>query len=103
MTGTSMAAAHVTGAAALYASRFPGASAKDIRAALLSSTTGTASLQGKTSTGGRLNVADALGVSSTPPALPAAPSDLTAQLDPATGEVMLTWQDHSTNELASSF
>ena len=47
---------HVTGAAALYASTHPGATAAQIKAAILNSTIATPSLQGKTVTGGRLNV-----------------------------------------------
>lgn len=54
--GTSMATPHVTGAAALYASENPGASAGQIKAAILGSATPTPSLAGKTATGGRLNV-----------------------------------------------
>ena len=54
--GTSMATPHVTGAAALYASENPGASAAQIKAAILGSATPTPSLAGKTATGGRLNV-----------------------------------------------
>ena len=55
-SGTSMATPHVTGAAALYASTHPGATALQIKNAILSSSTPTASLTGKTVTGGRLNV-----------------------------------------------
>jgi subtilisin family serine protease len=55
-SGTSMATPHVTGAAALYASTNPGATAAAIKAAILSSATPTASLSGRTVTGGRLNV-----------------------------------------------
>lgn len=54
--GTSMATPHVTGAAALYASTHPGATAAQIKSAILSSAVPTASLSGKTVTGGRLNV-----------------------------------------------
>ena len=54
--GTSMATPHVSGAAALYASKNPGATAAQIKNAILSSVTPTASLSGKTTTGGRLNV-----------------------------------------------
>jgi subtilisin family serine protease len=54
--GTSMATPHVTGAAALYAASHPGSSAADIKAAILSSAVPTASLAGRTVTGGRLNV-----------------------------------------------
>ena len=53
-SGTSMATPHVTGAAALYAST-RSSSAGAIRSAILSSTIPTASLSGKTATGGRLN------------------------------------------------
>ena len=55
-SGTSMATPHVTGAAALYAATHPGATAAQIKAAILSSATPTTSLTGKTLTGGRLNV-----------------------------------------------
>jgi subtilisin family serine protease len=55
--GTSMATPHVTGAAALYKSTHPGATAADVKAAIMSSTAPTASLAGKTVTGGRLDVA----------------------------------------------
>jgi subtilisin family serine protease len=54
--GTSMATPHVSGAAALYASINPGATAVQIKAALLNSAIPTASLTGKCVTGGRLNV-----------------------------------------------
>jgi hypothetical protein len=46
----------VTGAAALYASTHPGATAAEIKAAILSSAVATPALTGKTVTGGRLNV-----------------------------------------------
>lgn len=54
--GTSMATPHVSGAAALYAAYHPGASAAQIKAAILGSATPTASLSGRVVTGGRLNV-----------------------------------------------
>lgn len=54
--GTSMATPHVTGAAALYKSINPNATAAQIKAAILGSVTSTTSLSGKTVTGGRLNV-----------------------------------------------
>lgn len=56
LSGTSMATPHVTGGAALYASTHPGATAQQIRSAILGSVVPTASLNGKTATGGRLNV-----------------------------------------------
>ncbi len=55
-SGTSMATPHVTGAAALYASTHPGATATEIKAAILGQGTSTPSLAGKTLTGDRLNV-----------------------------------------------
>ena len=55
-SGTSMATPHVTGAAALYASTHPGATAAQIKAAVLGSVVATPSLAGKIATGGRLNV-----------------------------------------------
>ena len=54
--GTSMATPHVTGAAALYAASHAGATAAQIRTAILSSAVATTSLNGKCATGGRLNV-----------------------------------------------
>ena len=59
-SGTSMATPHVTGTVALYAAAYPTASATAIRGAILGSTRATASLAGKTATGGRLDVAAAL-------------------------------------------
>lgn len=55
-SGTSMATPHVTGACALYAASNPGATAAQIKAAILNSTIATSSLSGKCVTGGRLNV-----------------------------------------------
>jgi subtilisin family serine protease len=54
--GTSMATPHVTGGVALYASTHPGSSAATIKSAVLSSAVPTASLSGKCTTGGRLNI-----------------------------------------------
>ena len=62
-----MAAPHVTGAAALYASSHPGASAEEIRAALLASVLPTASLAGKTTTGGRLDLSTVINAPPPPP------------------------------------
>ena len=59
-SGTSMATPHVTGAAALYASTHPGATAAAIKNALLSSAVATSSLAGQTVTGGRLDAYAAL-------------------------------------------
>jgi subtilisin family serine protease len=59
-SGTSMATPHVTGAAALYASVHPGATAAQIKSAILNSAIPTASLSGITMTGARLDVNGAL-------------------------------------------
>jgi thermitase len=58
--GTSMATPHVTGAAALLFSLKPTATITEVREALLTTTTPTASLAGKTVTGGRLDISAAL-------------------------------------------
>ncbi len=55
-SGTSMATPHVSGGVALYAASHPGATASQIKSAIMSSTTPTSSLVGKCVTGGRLNV-----------------------------------------------
>ncbi len=55
-SGTSMATPHVTGGVALYASTHPGATAVQIKAAILGSVALTPSLTGQCVTGGRLNV-----------------------------------------------
>jgi thermitase len=58
ISGTSMATPHVSGGAALYKSMNPGASAEQIRDAILTHGIPTASLAGMTVTGRRLNVGD---------------------------------------------
>ena len=63
-SGTSMAAPFVSGAAALYLSKFPQASVDQIKAALLQSADRLPTLAGKTVSGGRLNIARALGAAS---------------------------------------
>jgi subtilisin family serine protease len=55
-----MATPHVTGAVALYKSVKPGATAAQVRSAILSSAVATASLNGRTVTGGRLDAFKAL-------------------------------------------
>jgi hypothetical protein len=65
LTGTSMAAPHVSGAAGLVFSRWPDASASAVRETLLLSADRVPLLDRRTVSGGRLNVARALTV--TPP------------------------------------
>jgi len=55
-SGTSMATPHVTGSAAYYAARNPGATAAQIKAAILGATIPTPALAGKVVSGGRLNI-----------------------------------------------
>lgn len=55
-SGTSMATPHVTGAAALYAARHPGAAGATIKQEILDKAMQTPSLSGITITGGRLDV-----------------------------------------------
>jgi subtilisin family serine protease len=73
LTGTSMAAPHVSGAAALVKAAFPNASDLGIKSLLLSSVDPNASLAGRTSTGGRLNVGTAVTCNATPKVLFDAP------------------------------
>ena len=97
-SGTSMAAPHVTGAAALYASLNPLATASDIKSALLASAvaTPTASLNNITVTNGRLNIGYFAGPPPPPP--PAnPPSDLSAAAA-SSSQIDLTWADHSSEE-----
>ena len=90
-SGTSMATPHVTGAAALYASTHPGTTALDIRNALLGSVLPTASLSGKTVTGGRLNLSTVIA-----PPTPSAPSTPTGVAAAAgNNQVTLSWNSVS--------
>ena len=102
--GTSMAAPHVSGAAALVAAHRPTLTAVQLRAALLNAVDPVAAIAELVGQGGRLNVSRALTSSTVPPAErpplpppppppapppapppPAAPADVTAPTDPAVG------------------
>jgi subtilisin family serine protease len=65
-SGTSMAAPHVAGAAALVKARFPSLDHYGIKDRILSSVDHKPDLAGRTATGGRLNVAKAVGANTTP-------------------------------------
>ncbi|HEX5713815.1 MAG TPA: S8 family peptidase [Solirubrobacterales bacterium] len=72
LQGTSMAAPHVTGAAALLFSQKPSASVAEVRQALLGSVDRIPALAGKTSSGGRLDAGAALDLfDAVPPPAPA--------------------------------
>jgi subtilisin family serine protease len=86
--GTSMAAPHVAGAAALVLAHRPALSALELRNALLNGAAPLPALAGRVATGGMLDVNAALTAATTPPAAPpppapAPPADTTAPTDPA--------------------
>jgi subtilisin family serine protease len=77
--GTSMAAPHVTGVAALILSLAPRLSAAELKRRLMSTVDRVPGLAGKTASGGRLNAANAVDLPS-PPA--GAPQPAPARVDP---------------------
>lgn len=93
MAGTSMAAPHVAGMAALLWSRYPAYSAEQIRYMIINSTESLATLAGRVASGGRVNLFNAFN-------LPTAPSGLSASAV-APGRVDLSWT--STSPAASGF
>jgi subtilisin family serine protease len=85
--GTSMATPHVSGAAGLIVSQFPQISNPELKARLLNSVDRLNEFAGKTLSGGRLNVSNALEVDSI---APGAPSDLGVSTARA-GRVMVSF------------
>jgi subtilisin family serine protease len=65
LSGTSMAAPHVAGIAALMLSKYPQWSAEEVKTRLIKTSTPSAELNEKVSAQGRVNAADALNGSST--------------------------------------
>jgi subtilisin family serine protease len=97
-SGTSMATPHVAGAAALYASLHPTASAAQIQQALLESAAPTSSLTSVTVTGGRLDIGTLMGLTPSLPPVPPVPpvvvdiagtTATTATLAPSTPQTSL--------------
>jgi Subtilase family len=95
-SGTSMATPHVTGAVALYSALNPGATAAQIRDAILGSTTPTPSVNGISVTNGRLNIGNLMAASTSEPD-PLAPPDGLVAAAVAHDQINLTWVDHSTD------
>ena len=94
MNGTSMAAPHVSGAAALVAAEHPGYTAADIKSALMNSADPAGGLAGRGVVAGRLNAARALGLN------PPAPTDTIPPGQPSgavavagVNSVTLDWDD----------
>ena len=100
LSGTSMATPHVTGAIALCAATNPALDAQRLQAAVLGSTAATSSLEGKTVTGGRLDIGAMLAQCDPPPQhVVGSPGQLAAAL--ASGDsVRLDWADGAANERA---
>ena len=101
-SGTSMATPHVTGAAALYAANYLNAngsvpSAETIKQALLNTAIPTASLSGKTVTGGRLDAFGALSYNPNPTDPPADPTGLQGTVV-SSSDILLRWTDNSSTE-----
>ncbi len=93
MDGTSMAAPHVSGAAALIMAQNPEISVADLKAKILDSVDPISALNGITFTGGRLNVANCL--DTTPDTTPPGITDVSSSVTSTTATI--TW---TTDELA---
>ena len=98
LSGTSMAAPHVTGAVALCASINPSLTAMQLRTAVISSAQATSSLTGKTTTGGRLDVG-AMTAGCQPATAPVTggATAFTTSAAPSSS-ISLSWTDEAQNE-----
>jgi chitodextrinase len=86
-SGTSMAAPHVTGAAALYLSKYPNTTPEELKNRLTATVDKLASISGKTISGGRLNVYRMFKDDAAPPSAPTALSVRAGEQNDA----ILTW------------
>jgi len=104
MSGTSMSAPHVAGAAALWLSNYPGNSIAQTKTAIMGNTDDIPALHDKTVSGGRLNVNKMFGSSSLPAdtSFPQAVSTLAVDLDTETPYTLdLTWTSVGEDSLSS--
>lgn len=97
MSGTSMAAPMVSGAAALLWGKFPYLTVAEVRQLLLSTVDSSPSLTGMVASGGRLNLGRAMTEGNIAQA-PSAPTDLTGVGQ--TNGALLNWVDTANDETA---
>ncbi|MBI2924589.1 MAG: S8 family serine peptidase [Verrucomicrobia bacterium] len=83
LDGTSMAAPHVSGVAALIASVFPDSTYADLKEAILASAVPIPALDGRATTGGRLNAFEALRAVATPDGV------MEISVDPPSGSTLI--------------
>jgi subtilisin family serine protease len=93
-SGTSMAAPHVSGVAAMIYAYSPTATWQQVRDAIFNTVRPISALAGRTVTGGVVNLSDALLYPALPPRAPA--NAAVQRL--ANGVIRVTWQDRSLNE-----
>lgn len=97
MSGTSMAAPMVSGAAALVWAKYPELSASEVREVLLATVKNIPSLDAQVASGGRLDLSQSLTVDIHPPT-PSAPLNL--KTEGHTGGAILSWDDATEDETA---